>query len=299
MFGHVRRIGIVAVAAVALSIGLAGCVGQGGSSPNPDQLHQQAQADLSRWADAVASLGPSTFVPVGDLTGQVGDWEESVGGNNKSALMAGVVEWTDALPDDTPPDGQVLWPDGTTSAVKLISARAAISEVKSEGSGSCADCTPLQISGARLATGSVETSRGLAQVPIWEFTVQGTAVLVTRVAIDARVSVSQPPMDPNAPYAIAVESATISADGTQLTVTFTGAPGPASQSCGADYTAEAVESSTAVVAIVTEHKHAALFDACTAVGAERTAVAQLAAPLGSRVVLDLTTGQPVAVEQSH
>jgi len=53
------------------------------------------------------------------------------------------------------------------------------------------------------------------------------------------------------------------------------------------------------VAIVTEHKHAALFEACTAVGAERTAVAQLAAPLGSRVVLDLTTGQPVAVEQSH
>jgi hypothetical protein len=299
MDGHLRRIRIVAVAAVALSMGLAGCVGQVGSGGNPDKLHQQAQADLSIWADAVASLGPSAFVPVGDLTGQIGDWEASVGDNNKPALMAGMVEWTDALPDDTPPDGQVLWQDGSSAAVQLISARAAISEVKSEGSGSCTDCTPLQITGARLTIGSVETSRGLAQVPIWEFTVQGTAVLVTRVAIDARVSVSQPPMDSNAPYAIAVESATISADGTQLTVTFTGAPGPASQSCGADYTAEAVESSTAVVVIVTEHKHAALFEACALAGAERTAVAQLAAPLGGRAVLEVTTGQPVAVEQSH
>ena len=65
--------------------------------------------------------------------------------------------------------------------------------------------------------------------------------------------------------------------------------------CGEDYTAEAVESDLAVVVIVARHPHAALFEACSAVGARRTATATLAAPLGDRAVLDLQTGTPVPV----
>jgi hypothetical protein len=105
-----------------------------------------------------------------------------------------------------------------------------------------------------------------------------------------------PPSNPgDAPVGISISSATAAIGGRQLTVSFVGAPAPGDQGCGADYTGEAVESSTAVVVIVTEHAHNGLFGGCTAVGAERTATAELTAPLGDRAVLDLQRGLPVSV----
>ena len=105
------------------------------------------------------------------------------------------------------------------------------------------------------------------------------------------------PSDP--PVGISIEWATGTADGKKLTVGFTGAPGPASQGCGADYTAEAVESQTAVVVIVTKHPHSAFGETCSAVGAVRTAEVELAAPLGNRAVLEVREGRPVAVTPTH
>jgi hypothetical protein len=146
-----------------------------------------------------------------------------------------------------------------------------------------------------LTTAPVQTSRGPAQTPVWEFAVLGTAVKVIRVAVAAGVTVTPPPWDPDhAPVGISIESAAGTAGGRQLTVSFTGAPAPGDQGCGADYIAEAVESSTAVVVIVTEHRHG-LFEACTSVGAARTAVVDLAAPLGERAVLEVKEGLPVPV----
>ncbi len=297
MAGRLGRYGIVA--AVALAAGLSGC-SLGGPFPLGDQgaarLHQQAQAALARWADAVAVSGRQQgFVLVGELTGQAGDWEMNVGDNNKSALMAGMVEATVALPAEVPPDGELRWPDGTAETVRLISAQEALSEVSGAGNGTCPDCAPLQITGARLTTGPVQTSRGPATAPVWEFIVQGTAVRVTRVAIAAPVTVVPPPWDPNdPPVGISIESATGTVGGRQLTVKFTGAPAPGDQPCGEDYTAEAVESSSAVVVIVTPHPHG-FGEACTAVGAPRTAAVELAAPLGERALLEVREGLPVPV----
>jgi hypothetical protein len=64
-----RRFAIIA--AVAVAAALSGCEGAQGP-----RLHQQAQAALARWADAVAGAGGQQgVVLVGELTGQVGDWE--------------------------------------------------------------------------------------------------------------------------------------------------------------------------------------------------------------------------------
>jgi hypothetical protein len=295
MAGRLRWFGIVAGA--ALAVGLSGCALL--STDDPARLHAQAEADLARWADAVAAAGgQSVFVPVGELTGQVGDWEPDVGDNNKSALMAGLVEAAVSLPTDPPPDGEVRWPDGSTAMVRLVSAPEALAGLKADAAGSaCPDCglTPLRISAARLTSASVQTSRGPATAPVWEFTVRGTAVKVTRLAVASGVTVTPPPWDPDhAPVGISIESATGTVGGRFLTVTFTGAPGPGDQGCGADYTAEAVESSTAVVVIVTEHPHAR-FESCTAVGAVRAADVELAAPLGERAVLEVKEGLPVPV----
>jgi len=293
---RLRRFAIVA--ALALAAGTSGC----GLLPSRDdsaRLHQQAQAALTRWTDAVAAAGgQSAFIPVGELTGQVGDWEEAVGDNDKRALMAGLVEAAVNLPAETPPDGELRRQNGSTKTVRLISAQKALSDLKADAAGSsCPECVPLQITAVRLTSGPVDTSRGPAMAPVWEFTVRGTAVRVTRVAIADRVSVVPPPWDPNnAPVGISIDSATGTVGGQHLTVGFTGAPGAGDQGCGADYTAEAVESPTAVVVIVTEHRHSSFFgESCTAVGAFRTAEVALSAPLGDRTVLEVQQGRAVAV----
>ena len=144
MSGRLRRLGIAAV--VALAVGASGCALL--SKDDSAKLHQEAQADLARWADAVAAAGgQSAFVPVGELTGQVGDWELDVGNNNKPALMAGLVEAAVSLPAETPPDGELRWQGGSTRTVRLISAQQALSELKADGAGSCPECVPLQITG--------------------------------------------------------------------------------------------------------------------------------------------------------
>ena len=73
-----RRVAPIAVVAMALVV--ASCMGTG---DDPAKLQQQAHDALTRWADAVAAAGgPSPVVLVGELTGQVGDWEPAVGDNN-------------------------------------------------------------------------------------------------------------------------------------------------------------------------------------------------------------------------
>jgi hypothetical protein len=267
-----------------------------GNADDPAKLQQQARAALVRWADAVAATGGrSPVVLVGEPTGQVGDWELEVGDNNKPALMAGMVEGDASLPAEAPPDGEVRWQDGTTASVPLNSAQQAVAAIRAGSPEPCSDCTPLRITAARLTTGPIETSRGPATAPVWEFTVQRTAVRVTRVAIADLITVVPPPWNPNdSPVGLAIGSASGTVNGRELTVAFVGAPRPGDQACGEDYTAEAVESDLAVVVIVTRHPHEVI-GACTAVGAPRTATVELAAPLGKRAVLEAQQGLPVPV----
>ena len=270
-------------------------------APSTDltRIHARAQAELDQWAAAVAAAGGSqSFVPVGDLTGQIGDWEIGVGENDKIALMAGAVEAGFPLPTDTPPGALVRWDDGTTWMPPTISAQAALAALQGgHGAPTCPTCSSLQVTGARFTTARIETSRGPATAPAWEFTLAGTAVKVTRiavapagvVAIDAS---SLPSIDGWA--GPSVELATGHASGLELTVTFTGAPDSGDKPCGADYSGQAIESATAIVVIVTEHPNPSPVG-CRLVGARRTASVALAAPLAGRAVLDISQGLPVSV----
>ncbi len=287
---------------VLIALTLAGCMWAAGAG-DPSALpaatdtgpaHQRARSVLAAWAAAVAAVGGRPAVtPVGELTGQVGDWEEAVGDNNKRALMAGAVTTVNPLSEQAPPDGEVAWQDGKTTKVPLLSPQAAIVAIESTTAEPCSDCAMLLVTDARLTSGPIQTTRGPATAPIWEFTLQGTAVKVTRVALADPVVVSD---DVGSGLGLAIDSASGTVGGNDLTVAFVGAPDPGNQPCGEDYTAEAVESDLAVVVIVTRHPHVALFGgACSAVGARRTATATLAAPLGDRAVLDLQQGTPVPV----
>lgn len=263
-----------------------------------ERLRRQAQEALTRYEAAIREAGDAPrFVPIGGLTNQLGNWEVANGDNHKAALGAGQVVAGGPLPEAPRATGDIAWEGGERLSVPLLSANQALAQLRAAGAGDCADCTPLTVTGARLTTVRISTTRGWAAVPAWEYTVAGTSVRLTQVAVadSAIVTVTPPSWDPyNAPGGLAIESATTTRSGTQLTVTFTGAPGPASQPCGADYGAEVVESAHAIVVIVTEHRHAK-DEVCPAIGARREAVAQLAQPLGERAVLEVQQGMPVFV----
>jgi hypothetical protein len=141
----------------------------------------------------------------------------------------------------------------------------------------------------------IETTRGAATAPAWEYTLDATAVRITRVAVasSAAVTVVPPPWDPyDSPAGLRIESATTTVGGKRLTVSFTGAAGSAAEPCGADYIGEAVEGANAVIVIVNIHSNGG---ACPDIGYPRTTTVELAGPLGDRAVLEVVQGLPVPV----
>lgn len=305
-----RYTGIVALVLVLGT--LVGCgrgtpVGGGGSDDSA-RLHQQALDALDRWDRAVqAAGGLSGFIPVGELTAQVGDWEPGNGDNNKLALLSGLVEAAAVDVNLTLPPATVTWPDGTPSTVRTVTVQEAIARIRAAGSpcGDCATVRPLRIEAARPVTVPVETTRGRVTAPAWELTVAGTAVKLTHVAVamNEGVRATPPSWDPyHTPAGIWIEKASVGPDDRRLTVTFTGSPGPASEPCGADYAGSAVESATGVVVIVTETRYVDPLPngatGCTAIGAVRQTTVDLAAPLAGRAVLEVVQGQPVPVTRT-
>ncbi len=206
--------------------------------------------------------------------------------------MAGMVVSVNPQSEEAPPDGQGAWQDGTTTKVPLLPGQEAIVAIESTTSAPCPRL--LDAPGDGRAT-DVRTDRDLARTcdrAMWEFTVQGTAVKVTRVAIANPVVVA--PDEVGSQLGLAIDSASGTVGGNELIVAFVGAPDPGNMPCGEDYTAEAVESDVAVVVIVARHPHAPPFGgARSAVSARRTAAATMAPPLGDRVVLDLQQGTAV------
>jgi len=269
----------------------------GGPSPSttePTAARQRAQLVLAAWADAVAAAGNhASITPIGELTGQIGNWEASAADDNKRSLMAGDVVTTKLLSEDAPADGAVTWPDGTSTKVPLMAAQQAVGAIISTPEAPCSDCKPILLTEAQLTSGPIQTTRGPATAPIWAFSVQGSAVTVTRVAI-ANAQVVPHPGEGDPALSPTVESARGTVRGLELTVAFVGAPDAGDKPCGEDYTGDAVESDLAVVVIVTRHPHVP-GGACRLPGARRTTTATLAAPIGDRVVLDLRQGTPIPV----
>jgi hypothetical protein len=95
-------------------------------------------------------------------------------------------------------------------------------------------------------------------------------------------------------FDLAIDAASIAADQLTLTVRFSAAPKPASEPCGVDYWAFAVESDHGVAVILTEKPHGKN-ELCPGMAGPRDAVVQLKKPLAQRAVLELFTGKPVPV----
>jgi hypothetical protein len=257
-----------------------------------DRLHRQAHDALERWAQAVRDNGGASITFVADRTSQIGSWEAAVGSNNKAALTAGAVESVANLSEDRPGRREVKWVDGTKLSVEVLSARQAFDELVESAAGECADCAPLRVTEANLATGLVETSTGPAEVPMWVYSVRGSAVRITRVAVDGSVTVDPPPWDADdPPVGLSIDLALGEPGSKTLDVQFVGAD----DSCALEYSAEAVESELAVVVIIEARPGPDGTQGCRSVGRLRTAKVTLEAKLGERVVLEVRQGLPVPV----
>jgi hypothetical protein len=256
-----------------------------------------AEAELKDWDKATAVADGVRFIPVGNGTGRIGTWESTVASNAKKALAANYLITSAHLSDGTPKPAKVRWDNGTTRTVQLISAAAAMAQfttLQVLNNGDCGSCSALEVTGARLGHATVDTTRGSADAPVWEFKIRGSSVRVTRLAVAIPDGVAVAPLAPSDARQdwISVEAARVSDDGQTLTVGFAGRSGGVAKTCGADYTAEAAESQSAVAVIVIEHP-SAQGAACPDKGAGRTTTVKLRNPLGERAVVDVAQGDAV------
>ncbi|SIN34917.1 hypothetical protein [Micromonospora cremea] len=151
-------------------------------------------------------------------------------------------------------------------------------------------CLPLTVTGVTLGAVPVRTSRGEAQVPAWLFTVEELATPVARLAVaPAAITPVPKPTAPARPLPDRLRSAqdVMAVDGSRLTVRLgVGA-------CDTGITPLVQERPDVVV--VGGGFVAQSYGLCPDVLKPEPVTVTLAAPLGARPVLDVSTGAPLLI----
>lgn len=190
-----------------------------------------------------------------------------------------------------PLPGLVRWADGSTLRLPLLTARAAFDELAAQRPcGGPSGCGQLRVTGARPGVVTIRTSRGLASVPAWRFTVAGLGWTVSEVAVARTALVVLPAYGPipragqGTPGISGFNS--VSADGRTLTLSFAGS------ACDAAWGAYRYETNGTVV-VGSWEKPIAGGAPCASVGVPHTARVTLTRPLASRIILDVASGLPL------
>ncbi|MGK5681365.1 hypothetical protein [Actinoplanes sp. URMC 104] len=266
-------------------------VSRPGRADNDRRLRERARVVLGNYEKALVAR---PFIPVeGGDTDVIGAGGERL----QRIAAAGRLEAGATLPLAPRETGTVVWRSGDPLTVRLLSASQALAQLQLTNQADCQGCPIVKVIGARLTTMRAMTTRGEATAPAWEYTLAGSKLRVTRVAFKggSPLRVDPPAGDPERiPEGAVAES--VHVRGTRMTVKFTGPQRGADQPCGADYTAEAVESRNAVAVLIREQPYTGEYPenyGCLAVGYARTATVTLAKPLGGRAVLEVQQGQPV------
>jgi hypothetical protein len=280
----------------------------GGPAPTGQEV-KRAEDALDRWDKAIGDSGYIPIAPSGQGSNtaawqfqQVGNWPGMTGRPtpDSAALALRVITEKTPLPTIRPPAGRVVWASGDSTAVQLLSQAETLQQLHA-GADVCVGCKPGEIDGVKastlviskvtLTTMQVQTTRGPATVPAYRFSFAGKSVHALQAAV-APPMVG--PMPETGQFNLPIDSATFSPGLQTLTVHFIGAERPASEPCGVDYSAVAVESEKAVAVIVTTKPHGT-DEMCDSSGHPRDAVVQLKAPLGGRAVLEIGRGTAVRV----
>jgi len=154
------------------------------------------QTLLAAWDAALTASNTPPLVVTAPLDGQIGSSENSVGDNNKQALLSGQVRpGTDVAAQPRPADQTITWANGQHRTMPAITAASAVAALVADGAnGGCAGCKPataLTLHDPKLTHQRISTAAGFATIPVWSFAVNGSKVRVTAAAIP-RSSLVQP-----------------------------------------------------------------------------------------------------------
>jgi hypothetical protein len=232
------------------------------------------------WRTGIVLLSPDQILAVGNDMGFTSQ-------RQKGALGAGDLRLSGHLPS-TKLHGKVRFSDGSTRAVQLLSADQAFRKLATNSPCGAPDgkCGQLTVTGARPATITLDTNRGTATAPAWQFKLAGFGWFTYAALAPGTYSSLPPVPDYPLPYwSSGASVAAVSADGRTLTLQF-GTSACVSGSGGLVY-----ETSAAVV-VGSWSKVSGT--GCNLALVFREAMVHLAQPLGSRVILDAGKALPVA-----
>ncbi|TDC82637.1 hypothetical protein E1193_11125 [Micromonospora sp. KC606] len=286
------------------------------SAPSGDRDDHRWEAFHQRAVEVAEAWHPgpgwtSGYVPLQDPTVLVGDPDLTP--DLEMALAAGWYRDQIEIPPARPAAGTIRFPDGTLT-VPLVSAAEAYRQLDQgdpppcegrpkapvptvepgpDGSVSASAamaCIPLTVTAVTLGTVSVRTSRGMAEVPAWLFTVAELTAPVARVAVAPQAVTAPPePTAPARPGPDEVVAANQLRDVDGATVTYLIGVG----ACD-----------TGITPLVQEHDDVVVIGGgvvrstgvCTEQLKLEPVTVTLAAPLGTRAVLDVLTGRVLTVQ---
>ncbi|MFB9542612.1 hypothetical protein [Micromonospora sagamiensis] len=271
-------------------------------------FHRRAAEVAEAWQPGPA--WKTGYVPLEAPTVLTGDPKFS--DETKLAFQAGWYREQVAIPPTRVGGGVVRFPDGTLD-VPLVSAAEAYRQLDLGDPPPCegrpkvpgptvepgpdgpvattpatAACTPLTVTGVKLGTVELRTSRGEATVPAWLFTVEELAVPVAQVAVAPSAVSAVPDAGPSwqpAPEVAAAQNV-VSIEGAELT-----------------WRVGVGACDTGVQPLVAEFDDVVVVGAgvvrgtgvCTDQLKLEPVSATLKTPLGARTVLDVVTGSPVSM----
>jgi hypothetical protein len=195
-------------------------------------------------------------------------------GDDKVAYLAGDFELATALPPAPARSG----------GYPIVSAKNALGQLRSTGSGQPAAAHPLRIQKVSLVQARFGTDRGLLRLPAWQFDLDQVSHPVQVLAVAPERLWPARLMPPTSPDF----HASLHGDQRSLDYSFYGSP-PGPSPCGADYAGEVSESRTAVVVSIRQLEPnpvgSSAPQACPAFAAQRKVTVRLSGPLAGRVLL--------------
>ncbi|WBB77329.1 hypothetical protein O7606_13575 [Micromonospora sp. WMMD882] len=288
-----------------------------------DSFHDRAARVVEAWQPG--EVWKTGYVPLQAATMLIGDPKFTP--ETEQAFQAGWYRDQADLPTAVPKDGTIRFPDGPL-AVPLVSAAEAYRQIDlgdpppcpgrpklpgptiepgadgpSPGAGGstagpdgsvsstpgAVACVPLTVTGVQLGAAEIRTSRGLATVPAWLFTVDELAAPVARLAVAESAVDAVPAGDgPSAPPVpeLAAAQNVISIDGADLKWRIgVGA-------CDSGFEPLVAEFDDVVVIGGGVVRSTGV---CTDQLVLKPVEATLKAPLGARAILDVVTGSPVSL----
>ena len=242
-----------------------------------------ARSRLARpWTAGLVVLDPGSL-----SAGPSGGFPTSAA---KLSFVNGDLVFTGQAPTAAPA-GTVTWAGGSSMKVPVLSAAQAFRAMQGSGCGGCSGA-PLDVTAARPTTLRIATSRGTATVPAWAFTLHGVSTPAVQAALPpssyhtlAELFGPAEPLGPLGPSFVGAEVIRPASDARSLVIVLFRSP------CDATWGGLVSEVGGVVVIGGWAHNpHPGA--ACPASLATAVATVHLTAPLGSRVIVDASTGHP-------